>query len=54
MKVNRRFSDENSLQDLIMSLLQAHIDNVLEESYDKLQANTVTSQNLLSKGVERI
>lgn len=52
MKVTRKFAEQNQLQDLMMSLLKAHIDNVLEESYDKLQANTVTSQNHLSKGGE--
>ncbi|WP_156037934.1 hypothetical protein [Brevibacillus laterosporus] len=52
MKVTSKFTEQNQLQDLMMSLLMAHIDNVLEESYDKLQANTVTSQNHFSKGGE--
>ncbi|MBY9077134.1 hypothetical protein KIH86_24660 [Paenibacillus sp. HN-1] len=52
MKVITNFSSENNLQTLMLELLKSRIDSLMEQSYDNMQANTVTSQKHASKGGE--
>ena len=52
MKVSRNFSSDNTLQTLLLELLKARIDTLIEQSYDNGQANTVTSQKHASRGGE--
>lgn len=52
MKVISKFANENNIQDLILELLKSRIDTLIEQSYDNIQANTVTSQKHTSKGGE--
>lgn len=50
MNVTTKFTSENSLQTIMLDLLKSRIDSLIEQSYDNMQANTVTSQKHNSKG----
>lgn len=52
MKVITNFLSEDNLQSLMLDLLKSRIDSLIEQSYDNMQANTVTSQKHNSKGGE--
>ncbi|WP_240421977.1 hypothetical protein [Paenibacillus periandrae] len=45
MKVERAFNGSNNLEDILLSMIKAHIDKLNKPEYDENRANTIPSQD---------
>ncbi|SDO18577.1 hypothetical protein SAMN04487897_109142 [Paenibacillus sp. yr247] len=53
-KITRKFVGDRPLNEVLQSVLQSKVDNIVEAIYHATQANTVTSHTLHTEGAESI
>lgn len=52
LKITRMFAGSETLDEMLVPLLQNQVDNLIESIYHTTRANTVTSQANQTEGVE--